>query len=61
MLSPAADYYLWAHGYQPGSIRLIQDMYERAENMDCFIDELAKAGVPVAEGQYIFTLIHGRL
>jgi len=58
-LNPAVGRYLWAHGYQPGSIRLIQNMYERANDMDSFVDELADAGIPVTEGQYIFTLING--
>lgn len=58
-LNPAANRYLWAHGYQPGSIRLIQDMYERAMDVTSFVDELASAGIPIAEGEYIFSLIRG--
>jgi hypothetical protein len=58
-LGPAANLYLWAHGYQPGSIRLIQEKYERAESMASFVDELADAGIPIAEGRYIFSLISG--
>lgn len=59
-LNPAANNYLWAHGYQPGSIRLIQDMYERARDMSAFVNDLAHAGVPIAEGRYIFSLIRGK-
>jgi len=58
-LSPATNHYLWAHGYKPGSIRLIQGMYEGAEDMTTFVGELANAGIPIAEGQYIYSLIHG--
>ena len=57
-LGPAVNHYLWAHGYQPGSIRLIQDIYERADDVDSFVDQLADAGVPIAEGRYISSLIN---
>jgi len=57
--SPATNTYLWTHGYQPGSIRLIQEMYERAPDVDSFVDELADAGIPIAEGNYIASLIVG--
>lgn len=57
-LGPAADDYLWAHGYQQGSIQLIQRMYERATRMDGFVAELAREGVPITEGRYIFSLIN---
>jgi hypothetical protein len=58
MLGTAADEYLWAHSYQPGSIQLIQEMYERAAGMDDFVDELAAAGLAMTEARYIFTLIN---
>ena len=58
-LGPAANLYLWAHGYQPGSIRLIQEKYERAGSMASFVNELADADIPIAEGWYIFSLISG--
>ena len=60
-LTPAANQYLWAHGYQAGSIQLIQSMYERANDADSFANELAVSGVPIAEGRYIFSLIAGTL
>ena len=59
-MGTAADSYLWAHGYQSGSIRFIQQMYETANGMDVFVAELAAEGVPIAEGRYIFSLIHTR-
>jgi hypothetical protein len=49
MLGTAADEYLWAHGYQPGSVRLIREMYERATEMSNFVDELTAAGLAVTE------------
>ena len=58
-LSPAANHSLWAHGYQPGSIRLIQGMYKGAEDMSTFVNELANTSIPIAEGRYIFSLIRG--
>ena len=61
VLGPAADNYLWAHGYQPGSIQLIQRSYERATDMESFVNQLADAGVPIAEGHYVFSLIHEAL
>jgi len=61
MLGTYADNYLWAHGYQPGSVHLIQQAYERASGVDDFANELASSGVPVAEGQYIFSLIDGAM
>lgn len=56
-LGVRANNYLWAHGYQPGSIRLIQRAYESANGIDDFTTELGDAGVPIAEGRYIFSLI----
>ena len=59
-LNPAINHYLWAHGYQPGSIQLIQEIYERARDMSAFVDDLAGAGIPIAEGRYIYSLIRGK-
>jgi len=58
VLGAAADEYLWAHGYEPGSVRVIQRLYERARGMNEFVDELAAAGVSITEARYIFNLIH---
>ena len=58
-LNPSATSYLWAHGYQPQSIRLIREMYERATDVDSFVDGFADTNISVAEAQYFFFLIHG--
>ena len=58
-LNPSATRYLWAHGYQPQSIRLIREMYERATDVDSFVDSFADTNISVAEAQCIFFLIHG--
>jgi hypothetical protein len=58
MLGTAADDYLWAHGYQPGSVRLIREMYERAAGMSDFVDALTVAGLAMTEARYIFSLIN---
>lgn len=60
-LNYAARYYLWAHGYQPGTISLIQEVYERAESQENFSHELYdNGGIPVAQGEFIYWLIRGR-
>ena len=56
-LGPAADDYLWAHGYQRGSVRLIREVYEKSGGMNDFVDELAGAGLAITEARYIFSLI----
>lgn len=57
VLGVAADDYLWAHGYQQGSVNLIKRIYERTGRMDTFADQLSMEGVPVAEARYIYSLI----
>ena len=53
-----ADDYFAAHGYLPGTVDLIQKAYERARGADTFVDRLSKEGVPIAEAQYMYNLIH---
>lgn len=60
MLGCTADDYLWAHGYEPGSIRIIQQEYERADEVNDFVDNLAAAGMAVTEARYLYALIHDR-
>ena len=54
-----ADEYFLAHDYQPGTLRLIQKVYEEANKMSTFVDRLSREGVPVTEAQYMYNLIHG--
>jgi hypothetical protein len=56
-LGQAADEYLHAHGYQPGSIRLIQKFFEEAGTKDDFVSRMAQHGVPVAEAVYLHSLV----
>jgi len=56
-LGPAADNYLHAHGYLPGTVRLIQQMFEVASTKEAFVEALAQQGVPVAEAIYLHSLI----
>jgi nucleotide-binding universal stress UspA family protein len=53
-----ADDYFSAHGYQPGTVRLIQKAYEEAEEAGVFVDRVSKEGIPIAEAQYMYNLIH---
>ena len=55
MLGNAANEYLWAHGYQPKSVELIQRAYE--ESPEEFVQTLAAAGMALAEAQYLYNLI----
>ena len=57
MLGNAADEYLWAHGYQPRSVHLIQQKYERSNSAEDFIAALAAAGMAAAEARYLYNLI----
>ena len=54
-----ANEYFSAHGYLPGTMRLIQRVYEEAEDMNAFVDQLSGEGVPITEARYMYALIHG--
>jgi hypothetical protein len=56
-LGAAADNYLYAHGYLPGTVRLIQQIFEAAPTKDAFVKNLAEQGIPVAEVIYLHSLI----
>jgi len=56
-LGSAADDYLHAHGYLPGTIRLIQRFFEEAATKADFVQTIAQHGVPVAEADYLHSLI----
>lgn len=56
-LGQAADEYLHAHGYLPGTIHLIQNFFEEAATKDCFVNKVARHGVPIAEAAYLHSLI----
>ena len=53
-----ANDYFAAHGYLPGTVELIQKVYERAGGADAFVERLSEEGVPIAEAQYMYNLIH---
>ena len=53
-----ANEYFSAHGYLPGTVRLIQKLYEEANDMNTFVDRLSGEGVPITEARYMYTLIH---
>ena len=60
-LNAATNEYLWAHGYQGGTIRLIQQIYEGSETVVSFMERLtASGGISIAEAQYIHSLIESR-
>ena len=54
-----ADQYFLAHGYQPGTVRLIQKVYEEAGDMNAFVNHLSGQGVPITEAQYMYSIIDG--
>jgi hypothetical protein len=58
VLGAAADEYLWAHGYRPGSIRLIREVYEDSAGTNDFVDRLSAAGLAITEARYLFSLIN---
>lgn len=53
-----ADDYFSAHGYRTGTVRLIQKVYEEAEDVATFVDRLSKEGLPISEARYMYNLIH---
>jgi hypothetical protein len=57
VLGQAADEYLHAHGYLPGTIRLIQNFFEAAASKEDFVNTIVQHGVPVAEAAYLHSLI----
>ena len=56
-LGSAADEYLHAHGYLPGTICLIQKFFEEAPTKVDFVQKIAQHGLPVAEANYLHSLI----
>lgn len=52
-----ADEYFTAHGYQAGTVNLIQQTYETATGMNEFVDQLSGRGLPITEARYIYNLI----
>ena len=50
-MGTCADQYFSAHGYQPGTVRLIQKVYEEAGDMNAFVNHLSGQGVPITEAQ----------
>ena len=61
LLGNAADEYLWAHGYQPRSVDLIQQKYEQSNSVEDFSAALAAAGMAAAEARYLYKLITQQL
>ena len=58
LMGMRANEYFSAHGYLPGTVRLIQKLYEEANDMNTFVDRLSGEGVPITEARYMYTLIH---
>lgn len=56
-LGHAADEYLHAHGYFPGTVRLIQNFFEEAATKEEFVATVARHGIPIAEAAYLHSLI----
>ena len=56
-LGRAADEYLHAHGYLSGTICLIQKYFEETLTKDDFVNTIAQNGIPVAEAEYLHSLI----
>jgi hypothetical protein len=59
LMGARADEYFSAHGYRPGTVQLIQTVYEDADDMDAFVAQLSRQGVAITEAQYMYSLIHG--
>jgi len=56
-LGSTADDYLHAHGYLPGTIHLIQRFFEEAPTKPDFVQKIAQHGFPIAEANYLHSLI----
>jgi hypothetical protein len=56
-LGQSADEYLHAHGYLPGTIRLIQNFFEEAVTKEDFVNTIVHNGFPIAEVVYLHSLI----
>ena len=56
-LGVRANDYLTAHGYQAGTVNLIQQAYEAVTGMNEFVDRLSGGGLPITEAQYIYNII----
>jgi len=55
-----ANSYFWIHGYQRGTIQLIQQTYEASDSAASFAESIAvSGGISIMEGQYIYGLIKG--
>lgn len=57
LLGNAANDYLWAHGYLPKSVELIQRIYQESQDAEEFVQSFAAAGMAAAEAQYLYNLI----
>ena len=57
LMGTRADEYFSAHGYRPGTVRLIQKVYEEASDMNAFTDKLSRQEIPITEARYMYTLI----
>jgi len=58
-LGVRANEYFTAHGYQTGTVNLIQQAYEAASGMNDFVDQLSGGGLPITEARYIYDIICG--
>ena len=57
LLGSAVDEYLWAQGFEQGSVDIIRSTYERSPNRRGFIKHLSGAGMVAAEAEYLHKII----
>jgi hypothetical protein len=59
-LNAAANEYFWTHGYQAGTVQLIQQIFEEASESTAFMERVTAAGgISIKEAEYIYHLIKG--
>ena len=57
LMGTRANEYFSAHGYLPGVVRIIETIYNKAADMNAFVDQLSGRGVPITEARYMYALI----
>ena len=57
ILGPAANKYLWFHGYTPSAIQQISFVVQSYEDEHDFIDFLQPQGMPYTKLKYLWDLI----
>lgn len=59
VLGPAAEKYLFAHGYQASAIWSIIHAFREGYSIQDFTNYICARGMPLLEAEYIFELISG--